>query len=79
MIEELTLKLRTMWASEDNKTKLALLAAYNRAVQPFWYQYHYWIIVNIVSQSTALCVTSHINTQITSYDIIIYDKQDKIK
>ena len=29
------------------------------------------IVINIVSQSTALCVTSHINTQITSYDIII--------
>ena len=63
-------------------SKWPLLAEKYRAVIPSWYQYDYWIIVNIVSQSTALCVTSHINTQITSYDIIIndkHDKQDKIK
>ena len=40
-------------------------AALCRAVLPSWYQYDYWIIINIVTQSTALCVTSHI--------VIFYD------
>ena len=73
----LTLSLASMAApptsSSITTSEWPLAAAHSRAVMPSWYQYDYWIIViNIVSQSTALCVISHINTQISSYYIIQY-------
>ena len=72
----LTLSLASMAApptsSSITTSEWPLAAAHSRAVIPSWYQCDYWIIVHIVSQSAALCVTSHNNTQISSYYIRQY-------